>query len=83
MSFYCSCLQVNGFHMFHIPKTDPLFRTGGKLFSCSQDHTPFDVVAWHGKLVTIYFILFIICSHMMIVMSHTSMLWRSLSGLEV
>lgn len=63
MSFYCSCLQVNGFHMFHIPKTDPLFRTGGKLFSCSQDHTPFDVVAWHGKLVTIYFILYHLFSH--------------------
>lgn len=49
--------------MFHIPKTDPLFRTGGKLFSCSQDHTPFDVVAWHGKLVTIYFILYHLFSH--------------------
>lgn len=23
----------------------------GRLFSCSQDHTPFDVVAWHGNYV--------------------------------
>ncbi|KAI0787799.1 homogentisate 1,2-dioxygenase [Fomes fomentarius] len=22
---------------------------GGKLFSCKQEHTPFDVVAWHGN----------------------------------
>jgi homogentisate 1,2-dioxygenase len=24
-------------------------RLGGRLFACKQDHTPFDVVAWHGK----------------------------------
>ena len=23
----------------------------GRLFSCSQDHSPFDVVAWHGNYV--------------------------------
>lgn len=23
----------------------------GKLFSCTQDHSPFDVVAWHGNYV--------------------------------
>ena len=27
-------------------------RVQGKLFSCKQNHTPFDVVAWHGKSVT-------------------------------
>ncbi|KAH9170650.1 homogentisate 1,2-dioxygenase [Lactarius sanguifluus] len=27
------------------------FRLGGRLFSCKQDHTPFDVVAWHGNYV--------------------------------
>ena len=26
-------------------------RLGGRLFSCKQDHTPFDVVAWHGTFV--------------------------------
>ena len=26
-------------------------RLGGQLFTCTQDHTPFDVVAWHGKYV--------------------------------
>ena len=26
-------------------------RLGGQLFTCFQDHTPFDVVAWHGKYV--------------------------------
>ncbi|CAL1716074.1 unnamed protein product [Somion occarium] len=27
------------------------YKIGGKLFSCFQDHTPFDVVAWHGNYV--------------------------------
>ncbi|KAH9038148.1 homogentisate 1,2-dioxygenase [Lactarius hengduanensis] len=27
------------------------FRLGGRLYSCKQDHTPFDVVAWHGNYV--------------------------------
>lgn len=27
------------------------YKVGGKLFSCSQQHTPFDVVAWHGNYV--------------------------------
>ncbi|KAG6901020.1 hypothetical protein C0995_002104 [Termitomyces sp. Mi166 len=26
-------------------------RLSGKLFNCSQDHTPFDVVTWHGNYV--------------------------------
>lgn len=25
------------------------YRLGGQLFTCKQEHTPFDVVAWHGK----------------------------------
>ncbi|KAF7796016.1 hypothetical protein EIP86_007185 [Pleurotus ostreatoroseus] len=28
-----------------------VYKLGGKLFVCSQDHTPFDVVAWHGNYV--------------------------------
>lgn len=26
-----------------------VYKVGGKLFVCKQEHTPFDVVAWHGK----------------------------------
>ncbi|KAN0104027.1 homogentisate 1,2-dioxygenase [Russula decolorans] len=28
-----------------------VYKLGGRLFSCKQDHTPFDVVAWHGTYV--------------------------------
>ncbi|KAH0585517.1 hypothetical protein H2248_008753 [Termitomyces sp. 'cryptogamus'] len=28
-----------------------VYKLCGKLFNCSQDHTPFDVVAWHGNYV--------------------------------
>jgi len=28
-----------------------IYKLGGRLFSCKQDHTPFDVVAWHGNYV--------------------------------
>ncbi|TCD62504.1 hypothetical protein EIP91_006800 [Steccherinum ochraceum] len=28
-----------------------IYKIGGKLFECKQDHTPFDVVAWHGNYV--------------------------------
>ncbi|GJE85537.1 homogentisate 1,2-dioxygenase [Phanerochaete sordida] len=28
-----------------------LYKLGGQLWSCAQDHTPFDVVAWHGNYV--------------------------------
>jgi homogentisate 1,2-dioxygenase len=28
-----------------------VYKVAGKLYACEQDHTPFDVVAWHGKLV--------------------------------
>ncbi|TCD61924.1 hypothetical protein EIP91_007716 [Steccherinum ochraceum] len=28
-----------------------VYKVGGKLFTCKQDHTPFDVVAWHGNYV--------------------------------
>jgi len=30
-------------------------RLGGRLFSCKQNHTPFDVVAWHGTFVALIF----------------------------
>lgn len=26
------------------------YKVGGKLHTCEQDHTPFDVVAWHGNV---------------------------------
>lgn len=26
-----------------------IYKLGGQLYSCTQDHTPFDVVAWHGN----------------------------------
>ncbi|KAF8849251.1 homogentisate 1,2-dioxygenase [Acephala macrosclerotiorum] len=26
-----------------------VYKLGGQLWSCTQDHTPFDVVAWHGN----------------------------------
>lgn len=26
-----------------------IYKLGGRLFQCSQNHTPFDVVAWHGN----------------------------------
>lgn len=28
-----------------------IYKLGGKLFRCSQQHSPFDVVAWHGNYV--------------------------------
>ncbi|KAH9945385.1 homogentisate 1,2-dioxygenase [Epithele typhae] len=28
-----------------------VYKVGGKLFICKQEHTPFDVVAWHGNYV--------------------------------
>ncbi|CAL1716067.1 unnamed protein product [Somion occarium] len=28
-----------------------VYKVSGKLFVCTQDHTPFDVVAWHGNYV--------------------------------
>jgi len=28
-----------------------VYKVGGKLFQCKQDHTPFDVVAWHGNYI--------------------------------
>ncbi|KAI0046174.1 homogentisate 1,2-dioxygenase [Auriscalpium vulgare] len=30
---------------------DIVYKVGGKLFNCKQEHTPFDVVAWHGNYV--------------------------------
>ncbi|KAJ7690048.1 homogentisate 1,2-dioxygenase [Mycena rosella] len=30
------------------------YKVCGQLFACSQEHTPFDVVAWHGKYVYKY-----------------------------
>ncbi|EKM57782.1 uncharacterized protein PHACADRAFT_251625 [Phanerochaete carnosa HHB-10118-sp] len=28
-----------------------IYKLGGQLFTCNQDHTPFDIVAWHGNYV--------------------------------
>ncbi|KAI0703786.1 homogentisate 1,2-dioxygenase [Cytidiella melzeri] len=28
-----------------------IYKLGGKYFTCKQNHTPFDVVAWHGNYV--------------------------------
>ncbi|KAJ2926805.1 hypothetical protein H1R20_g10263, partial [Candolleomyces eurysporus] len=28
-----------------------VYKVGGELHACAQDHTPFDVVAWHGNYV--------------------------------
>ncbi|KAH9954328.1 Homogentisate 1,2-dioxygenase [Russula dissimulans] len=28
-----------------------IYKLGGRLFSCKQRHTPFDVIAWHGNYV--------------------------------
>ncbi|KAL4250814.1 homogentisate dioxygenase family protein [Abortiporus biennis] len=28
-----------------------VYKVGGKLFECKQNHTPFDVVAWHGNYI--------------------------------
>ena len=28
-----------------------VYKLAGKLWACKQNHTPFDVVAWHGKYV--------------------------------
>ncbi|KAJ3552658.1 hypothetical protein NM688_g4036 [Phlebia brevispora] len=38
---------------FDIDQTpwDVIYKLGGQLFVCRQDHTPFDVVAWHGNYV--------------------------------
>ncbi|KAI0090270.1 Homogentisate 1,2-dioxygenase [Irpex rosettiformis] len=30
---------------------DVVYKLGGKYFTCKQNHTPFDVVAWHGNYV--------------------------------
>jgi homogentisate 1,2-dioxygenase len=31
-----------------------MYRVCGQLHACHQDHTPFDVVAWHGKYVSLF-----------------------------
>ncbi|THG96198.1 hypothetical protein EW026_g5594 [Hermanssonia centrifuga] len=38
---------------FDIDQTpwEVIYKLGGQLFVCKQDHTPFDVVAWHGNYV--------------------------------
>lgn len=38
---------------FDIDQTpwEVIYKLGGQLFTCRQDHTPFDVVAWHGNYV--------------------------------
>nr|ALJ82903.1 homogentisate 1,2-dioxygenase [Irpex lacteus]ALJ82904.1 homogentisate 1,2-dioxygenase [Irpex lacteus] len=38
---------------FDIDQTpwDVIHKLGGKYFTCKQNHTPFDVVAWHGNYV--------------------------------
>ncbi|EKM57786.1 uncharacterized protein PHACADRAFT_251631 [Phanerochaete carnosa HHB-10118-sp] len=38
---------------FEVDQTnwEVIYKLGGKLFTCKQDHTPFDVVAWHGNYV--------------------------------
>ncbi|KAK0476454.1 homogentisate 1,2-dioxygenase [Armillaria novae-zelandiae] len=38
---------------FEIDEThwEVVYKIGGQLFSAAQDHTPFDVVAWHGNYV--------------------------------
>lgn len=38
---------------FDIDQTpwDVTYKLGGQLFICKQEHTPFDVVAWHGNYV--------------------------------
>ena len=33
---------------------DRYYRVCGELHVCKQEHTPFDVVAWHGKCVPFY-----------------------------
>ncbi|CDO74970.1 hypothetical protein BN946_scf184945.g42 [Trametes cinnabarina] len=42
---------VASFDIDHSPWETVIYKVGGKLFSCKQDHTPFDVVAWAGNYV--------------------------------
>ncbi|KAI0630720.1 homogentisate 1,2-dioxygenase [Trametes polyzona] len=42
---------VASFDVDQSPWTTVTYKVGGRLFACNQDHTPFDVVAWHGNYV--------------------------------
>jgi homogentisate 1,2-dioxygenase len=39
------------FDIDHNSQWEIVYKLAGSLHSCRQDHTPFDVVAWHGNLV--------------------------------
>jgi homogentisate 1,2-dioxygenase len=39
------------FDLDHGSSWEIVYKLAGSLHSCQQDHTPFDVVAWHGNLV--------------------------------
>lgn len=40
----------NGIARSNVEQWTGVSKLGGRLFSCTQGHTPFDVVAWHGTM---------------------------------
>ena len=42
-------LQVSISRFLNVFGCSDVFRVSGQLYGCHQEHTPFDVVAWHGK----------------------------------
>ncbi|KAI0790341.1 homogentisate 1,2-dioxygenase [Abortiporus biennis] len=42
---------VASFDIDQSNKWEVIYKIGGELFTCNMDHTPFDVVAWHGNYV--------------------------------
>jgi len=44
-------LQVRDSRFLNVFGCSDVFRVSGQLYGCHQEHTPFDVVAWHGKWV--------------------------------
>ncbi|RDI80518.1 hypothetical protein Vi05172_g9488 [Venturia inaequalis] len=44
-------MPLASFDLDHASEWEIIYKLAGSLHSCRQDHTPFDVVAWHGNLV--------------------------------
>ncbi|KIW04855.1 homogentisate 1,2-dioxygenase [Verruconis gallopava] len=44
-------MPVASFDIDHNYGWEIVYKLAGNLYSCQQNHTPFDVVAWHGNLV--------------------------------
>jgi len=59
-----------------------LSRVSGSLHLCKQEHTPFDVVAWHGKYVEIFF-FYKLSIDIIVAMFLINIIWRNSSTLDL